>query len=90
MNQQQLRKITEWLVINFFRNEDIIYPLIDDKLMIEIEKDNFVSIIDIIATLHNLLSESVTGNRYNYMFHWLNKIGYSCDDDIFDDFLKGE
>ncbi len=41
-------------------------------------------LIDIIATLHNLLYESVTGDRYDYMFHWCNKIGSDCKDNIFD------
>ena len=41
-------------------------------------------LIDIIATLHNLLYESVTGNRYDYMFHWCNKIGSDCKDNVFD------
>ena len=90
MDKKQLRKITEWLVYNFFRNDSIIYPLSEDEMMIENGKGQYVSVVDIVASLHNLLCEVVDGKRYDYMFHWLNKIGYDCDDDIFDDILKGE
>lgn len=38
-----------------------------------------------IASLHNLLYEAVTGERYDYMFHWANKVGGDCLDNIFDD-----
>lgn len=89
MDNQQLTKITQWLVYHFFRNSDIIYPLSEDEMMIAIDDKHYVSVIDIVASLHNLLCEQVTGNRYDYMFHWLNKIGYDCEDDIFDDILKG-
>lgn len=41
-------------------------------------------LIDIIATLHNLLYQSISGNRYDYMFHWCNKIGSDCKDNVFD------
>lgn len=47
-------------------------------------------LIDIIATLHNLLYESVTGDRYDYMFHWCNKIGSDCKDNIFDALISNE
>ena len=41
-------------------------------------------LIDIIATLHNLLYQSISGKRYDYMFHWCNKIGSDCKDNVFD------
>lgn len=46
-------------------------------------EDRF-DLIDIIATLHNLLTAEVTGERYDYMFHWCNKIGSDCKDNVFD------
>lgn len=90
INNKELSKITRFLVEKIFRNPDIMYaelPGVElDKAFID-EFDDIVSevdLIDIIATLHNLLCEAVTGNRYNYMFHWANKIGSGCSDDIFD------
>ena len=48
-----------------------------------------VDLVDIIASLHNLLYEAVTGERYDYMFHWANKCGSDCNDDIFDKDIWG-
>lgn len=90
MTQTQLYKITKWLSENIFRNVDVMFPRYDeseDESVILIDGEQ-VLLTDIIASLHNLLCEAVTGNRYNYMFHWTNKIGACCEDDIFDDLLK--
>lgn len=38
---------------------------------------------DIIASLHNELHNLVTGAYYDYMFHWANKCGGWCEDDLF-------
>ena len=90
INQKELSKITRFLAEKIFRNPDIMFaelPGVElDKAFIDEFDDNVseVDLIDIIATLHNLLCEAVTGNRYNYMFHWANKIGSWCIDDIFD------
>lgn len=56
-----------------------------------IDFDNVdTTVIDIIATLHNLLYESIAGKPYDYMWHWCNKIGSDCNDHAFDDLLKGD
>lgn len=39
--------------------------------------------VDIIASLHNELHNLVTGAYYDYMFHWANKCGGWCKDDLF-------
>lgn len=52
-------------------------------------KERF-DLIDIIATLHNLLYQSISGNRYDYMFHWCNKIGSDCKDNVFDALISKE
>lgn len=78
MNDEKLKQITEWLKENVFRNPDIMFLNIDDAY------PGGVHVVDIIASLHNLLYEQVTGQRYNYMFHWANKIGSDAVDNIFD------
>lgn len=40
-------------------------------------------VIDIIASLHNELYKEITGEYYDYMWHWTNKQGYMCDDELF-------
>lgn len=90
MTKEQLDNITSWLKWKIFRDMDQMYadlpeiPLdkpYEDKYIGTIEA---VDLISVVATLHNLLYEEVTGKRYNYMFHWANKIGADCRDDIFD------
>lgn len=85
MTKDELNAITFLLIDNVFRNSHIMFS--EDEIMIG---DEVVGLPDIIASLHNLLYEQITGERYNYMFHWANKVGSDCIDDIFDDFLKGE
>lgn len=87
MTEKQLNELTYWLRENVFKNPDIMY---NDWLQEqEIDKDNLdTDLIDIIASLHNIIYELVTGNRYDYMFHHCNKIGADCNDDVFDKLLK--
>lgn len=85
MTKDELNTITSLLIENVFRNSHIMFS--EDEIMIG---DEVVGLPDIIASLHNLLYEQITGERYDYMFHWANKVGSDCIDDIFDDFLKGE
>lgn len=85
MTKDELNTITSLLIDNVFRNSHIMFS--EDEIMIG---DEVVGLPDIIASLHNLLYEQITGERYDYMFHWANKVGSDCIDDIFDEFLKGE
>lgn len=80
MTEKQLNAITEYLKENVWRNGDIMYA---DA--VETKDGKHVS--DVISSLHNLLYEVVTGERYNYAFHWANKIGMWTEDNIFDEIL---
>lgn len=86
MTEKELNIITSWLVNNVFRNGEFMFS--DEEVMMD--DGTVVGAPDIIATLHNLLYKEVTGRRYDYMFHWANKVGSDCEDKIFDDMLKGE
>lgn len=86
MTEKQLQALTSWLIENIFRNPDIMF---DDAIWnqeIELYGATF-DMIDIIASLHNLLYEAITGTKYDYMFHWCNKIGSDCIDDVFNSLL---
>lgn len=78
MEKEQLDEITEYLISNVWRNENVMF---DNAL---IEEGDVSNLIDIISSLHNLLYEEVTGKRYNYAFHWANNIGSDVIDNIFD------
>lgn len=87
MTEKELRAITDWLIENVFRNPDIMY---DDYFW---EQEIYIGstcfdLVDVIATLHNLLYEQVTGKKYDYMFHWCNKIGSDCNDNVFDELIS--
>lgn len=82
MTKEQLNAITEYIKENVWRNDDIMYADAVDT------KDG-KHVSDVISSLHNLLYEAVTGERYNYAFHWANKIGSWTEDNIFDEMLKG-
>lgn len=83
MNKDQLNKITGYLVENVWRNDNVMF----DKELIKAH--DVENLVDIISSLHNLLCEQVTGERYNYAFHWANKTGSDVADNLFDDLLKG-
>lgn len=83
ISKNELKVITDWLIVYVFRNSDIMYS--DDIWNQDIEFCGaHFDLIDVIATLHNLLYQEVTGEKYDYMFHWANKIGAGCIDDCFD------
>lgn len=91
IDSKKLAQITRFLANNVFRNGDImlswdIPPVELEKSYIDEYGDRVseVDLVDIIASLHNLLCEAVTGDRYDYMFHWANKCGSWCIDDVFD------
>ena len=85
MKIEHLKIITEYLKEKVWRNEDAMYMQSDDQGISSIDP---ADLIDIISSLHNLLYEAITGERYNYAFHWCNKIGAWTEDNIFDDILQ--
>lgn len=84
ITKEQLDNITSWIKWHIFRNGDIMWA--EDP---ETEKGNqYYDLIDIIASLHNLLYEAIEGEPYDYMFHWANKIGSDCCDNFFDEIMN--
>ena len=79
IDRKKMEEITSWLIDKIFRNPDILF---NDAIRGEHEED--IDLVDVIASLHNVLYESVTGYRYDYMFHWANKEGAYCRDELFD------
>lgn len=66
---------------------------ITEKLKEEVWISNYIDweasldLVDIISSLHNLLYEAVTGDLYDYAWHWTNKIGEWTDDHCFDELI---
>ena len=85
IDKDKMTDITRWLIQKVFRDPNILF---NDNIRGEHEED--IDLVDVIASLHNLLYESVNGEPYNYMFHWANKEGSYCHDHIFDHMEEGD
>lgn len=75
MNEEELKKVREFLVENVFRNPDIVFSLVSSRGDVD-----GIDLVDLIASLYDMLHLSVTGEHYDYMWHWCNKVGGWCDD----------
>ena len=77
MNESELKLIRDYIVENIARNPDVFIKCLD------IDVDEHLDVIDIIVGLYDMLHKEVTGENYDYMWHWANKIGFWCEDDRF-------
>lgn len=75
MNEEELKKVRDFLVDNFFRNPHFV---LYDNIASDEVKD--IDLVDLVASLYDMLHLSVTGEHYDYMWHWCNKVGGWCDD----------
>ena len=79
MTRGELDSITAWIINNVMRNSKIMF---EDAVRGD-EKYYDIDLIEVIASLHNMLYKEVTGEYYDYMFHWANKVGSWVYDDLF-------
>ena len=91
MSKDELMNITDYIVWNIARNRDFMYH--DYKFDKEKLDDYIDELIAMVFSLHDLLYNEINGDRYNYMWHWTNKIGINYYDDkmcehFFDDIMK--
>lgn len=85
MNESELELIRDYIVENIARNPDVFIKCLD------IDVDRHLDVIDIIVGLYDMLHKEVTGENYDYMWHWANKIGFWCEDARFyKRIVKGE
>ena len=75
MNEEELKKVRDFLVDNVFRNPNVV---LYDNIASDAIKG--FDLVDLIASLYDMLHLSVTGEHYDYMWHWCNKVGAWCDD----------
>ena len=69
-----LQVIRKYIIDNIMRNEDIMHNE---------DARNYVDLPSVIASLYELLHREITGESYNYMFHWANKVGSTVEDNLF-------
>lgn len=84
ISKDKLDYITNYLKEKVWMDPDVMYPYFPPGSSEEGIRDLVGDLVDIISSLHNLLYEAVTGELYDYSFHWCNKIGSDTLDHIFD------
>ena len=85
MDENELKIIREFIINKIIRDPNMFINCLD----INVTED--LDLIDVITGLYNMLHKSVTGEDYDYMWHWSNKIGFCCDDNrLYDYVIKAE
>lgn len=87
MSEEELNQICAWLITNIFIDSSVMFN--DNVRECQTEDGKSIDMTEVIASLFNLLHKEVTGQKFNYMFHWANKVGASVDENMFDD-MKAE
>ena len=87
MSKEELNKLTYYIAEKYMRGA---YNYLCNRT-----KDDYYEktceLLDVIASLHNLLYKEVTGETFDCMSHWCNKCGYGgIDDYIFDEIIDME
>lgn len=85
MNTEELGKIRTILVDKIYRNPEIMF---NDT--IRGENNENIDLVDVITDLYEYLHKEVTGEDYDYMFHWANKIGGDTETGYFKEVMKDE
>ena len=81
MDKKALDALTSDLIDNVIQNPDFVFDL---------GAEHNIELLEIIASLHNILYKEVTGEYYDYMWHWYNKIaGGSLDDNYYIKYTEG-
>ena len=88
MTDEQLKIIREWIIWHIMRNPHVMHS---DARCIEVYGDpgevTEIDLVDVIASLYEILHAIVKGEPYEYMFHWANKCGSDVDDHLFVDMI---
>lgn len=79
MNNYELAELTTFIIKKVMRNSDLMF----DEVVRGRDDSDDVDLLEVIASLHNMLYKEVTGEYYDYMFHWANKVGGHVYDDLF-------
>ncbi len=87
MTKEHLEEIRIFLIDNIMRNNNAMNNGYARNCITD--ADYSVDLVDIIASLYNLLHQEITGEKYDYMFHWANKIGSYVNENIFDKIIGG-
>ena len=79
VSEEDLNIIRQYIIEHVMRNPEVLFS--------EDCRNDKADLVDIIASLYEILHRTVTGETYQYMWHWANKCGSSCDDSLFERIL---
>lgn len=88
MSKEELNRICSWLINNIFIDSFVMFN--DDVRECLTEDGTRIDLAEVIASLFNLLHEEITGEPYDYMFHWANKCGAIVKENMFDVIIHRE
>lgn len=81
ISKEDLDVIRNFIIDNVVENSNLMFnETLDDE----------IDIISLVCSLYNVLHSVITGEEYDYFFHWANKIGGACDDNYIEHILSGE
>lgn len=81
IDENKLDEIRSYIVENIIQNTDLMF---ND----EIRSNKMpVDTIEVIVDLYEYLHVIVTGDKYDYMFHWANKIGADIETGLLDEYV---
>ena len=77
LTKEQVYIIAKWIEKNIMRNDRIMF---EDVIRGD---DGYqqIDLIEVIASLFEIIHRAALGEPYHYMFHWANKIGSWVDND---------
>lgn len=78
MEKGQLKQIRDFIINYIMRDSYVMYS--DEARDVG---RHHIDLIYVIASLYEELHKQVTGEPYEYMFHWANKVGSWVEDDLF-------
>lgn len=87
MSLHDLYIIRKWLRNNIFINEQQVFS--EDRFLKDRDGEEF-DILDVIASLYELVNIFVEGEEYDYFFHFTNEVdGSMVYSDFFREILAG-
>lgn len=90
MSEGELKIVREWIIWHIMREPKILFDPAVRDITVYGDPGEAVNIdlVDVIASLYELLHYEVTGEGYDYMWHWTNKVGSDVNNDLFIEMLR--
>ena len=90
MSESELKMVREWIIWHIMREPKIMHEPAARDISVYGDPGEMtnVDLVDVIASLYEVLHFQVTGEPYDYMWHWANKAGSWVNDKLFMEMLR--